>query len=446
MGVLTSDLAERDDSARRPAQRQPTERLARRAIAVMLIQGVGAVLSYAALVLFARWLGAAVFGAFNVAIVLSQGLAVLAAGGLNMGVLRFAPAYLVSHDEGRLHGLLRFVGRAPMVTGALLGAAAAAVLFLLGAPLSYSCAMGALVPLTAYAQVGGEAVRATGAVALAYFPQFILRPVLLVVAGVLLFRVGTGAQWAVAAAVVSMLVVSLVQYGSVHHVYGPGPFRAKPRTEAAVWVRTGIPLMFMSAATYVANQADILVVGAILGFQDAGYYTAAQRSATIVGFVLFASNAVVAPSLARHFARGDIQRMRRLVVRVSRWTFAAAVACGLCMVLGAPVILGWFGVGFSQALGALVLLVSGRIVSAFAGPVGYVVGLTGHERKGAQLQAVFGAVGIVITCVLARAYGLIGAAAGSALGLTFVNVALAVVVWRQYRIAPLGLVGYAEVP
>jgi O-antigen/teichoic acid export membrane protein len=306
-------------------------------------------------------------------------------------------------------------------------------------PWGYALVTGVLIPLTAVAQVEGEAVRATRRVALAYVPQFIVRPILTVGAGLLLFRYGRDSTFATASAVVAALGVAVWQYASVRQAYGPKVFSAAPVAENAEWVRTGIPLMVSSVVTYIVNQADILIVGGLLGFRDAGYYAAAQRTATVVGFILFASNAVVAPALSRMFAAGDIQGMRRMVTQVTRWTFVAAVLSGVVVAGIAPFLLDWFGEGFQQAAGVLILLVGARIVSAAAGPVGYILGLTGHERIAARLQTIIGLGGVAAMAILAMRYGLMGAAIGSALSLAGVNVALAVVVWRHYRIAPLGM-------
>jgi O-antigen/teichoic acid export membrane protein len=410
----------------------------------MLIQGFGALLAYVVQVVFARWLGPGGYGAFSIALAVTQGVAIVAAFGMPLGVLRFVPQYIASRDRAHLRGLLRFSLGLPVITGVSFGAVSGMVFRALGFPWAFALAIASLIPLTAVALVATDLVRSTSRVALAYLPHYIVRPLVMLTGGWIVVRRFADPSAAVGVAAVAVMTIILVLVLFVRMVFRAHAASAEARSAPREWLRITVPLMLMSFVAYVVNQVDVIVVGSVLGLEHAGIYSAAQRTAAVVGFVLFASNAVVGPAIARCHASGDVVRMRNLVIRVNRWTFVVALVGSLAIVLAAPLLLRLFGLGFQGAIVPLFVLVGAKAASAFVGPVGYVLGLTGHERTAAVIQTTFGVFGLGMTAVLAHLGGITGAAVGSAVGLIAVNLGLAIATWRVYRISPLGLASSAN--
>ena len=176
------------------------------------------------------------------------------------------------------------------------------------------------------------------------------------------------------------------------------------------WLRIALPLMVVSLATLLNAYIDVIVIGFFLSPENVGAYTAASRTALLVWGAPQALSVLAAPLIGRLYAAGNDNELRSLMVTIIQWGFwPALLAAALFIVFGQP-ILSLFGDGFTVAYASLVVLVLGQLTGAAAGPVDYLLGMTGHHDRLALIHAVMCIVCIVLTLALVPVLGIIGAA------------------------------------
>ena len=84
-------------------------------------------------------------------------------------------------------------------------------------------------------------------------------------------------------------------------------------------------------------------------------------------------------------------------------------------------LLGLFGEDFSNGYIALIILCIGQFFNGFCGSVGYIMQLTGNERKFQQIVMTALFVNVLLNLFLIPYYGINGAAASSAISLILWN-------------------------
>jgi O-antigen/teichoic acid export membrane protein len=400
--------------------------MVRRAGIVLVVQVAGAGLAYLLQVLLARLLGAHGYGVYSYVFICGTFAALLAGLGLPAAAVRYLPVYRMSRDWERMRGFTRLSRIATFsmaIATALLASLAALVAQATGllAHPQLILLAGLLVPGLAGSMLYMELARAENRVAIAFIPALVARPVLIgAFAALIALAGGLSTEGALVATMLAAYLVLVVQHVLTRRLVEVPP-ATRPVIERHEWLRVGAALLAVNAFIVTLMQVDVVIVGAARGAREAGIYAAASKTASLVAFVIVAVNAAAAPQFATLWAQGRREDLQRLVSRLAQLIFwpSLAICAGIALLSGP--LLSLFGAGFRDARGALLLLLVGQLVNALAGSVGYLLTLTGHQRVATRALAVSAIASIALTGVGAWAFGLLGAAAGSAVGFLLWN-------------------------
>ena len=170
--------------------------------------------------------------------------------------------------------------------------------------------------------------------------------------------------------------------------------------------------------------ADILMLGTLVGTEAAGIYKAATRGADLVVFSLSMISMPLAPIIASLYAQGETERLQRGVTKAARVGFLASLPVAICMFFFGHLFLRIFGQEFQSGATSLAILSVGQIVNAATGPVGWLLAMTGKEKK-AALGILVGAASNMVLCLfLIPPYGIIGAAVATTTSTVIWNLML----------------------
>jgi O-antigen/teichoic acid export membrane protein len=214
----------------------------------------------------------------------------------------------------------------------------------------------------------------------------------------------------------------------------PAARSSLPAYRTREWLGVALPLVFISAMHLALSQIDILMVGILLTPADAGVYAAAARIGAFVIFGLIAVNGIVAPMIARLFTEGHRTALQHMVTLAGRAGLAFALVAALALAVFGDWILSLFGPAFPKGYGALLILVAGQLINAFAGSVGFLMTMTGHERQAAKIMLLSLALNILLNAVLIPVWGLEGAATATAITTALWNLAMLGYVKRRLGI------------
>lgn len=416
--------------------------LARGASLAFMLQVTGAALAYFMQLLFARWLGAAHFGAYTYTVGWSTLLAVLTGLGLSTAVLQFIPAYVSGGDWARLGGILRVSLLATVLASliiSILGTVLVVWLHSHGITTTWNGLLGVwMVPVAAIMTLQQETARAFRNIGLAYAPSLVLRPLFAIAAGLLYFALGLHLQSTIALSITlaSILLTVAVQALGLWRQL-PIPVRtSKPRYDTRRWLRAAFPLLFVAGFIVVLMQTDVVMVGAIMGPRAAGLYGAAAKTASLAGLVLIAVNAIAAPVYSSLFAQGRHDDIQRLASDTAQWIFWPSFVIGVILAIFSEQILELFGTAFAAAHWQLTILLVGQIVSAGAGSVGWLMLVTGHQDQAAWVYGWIALIHVALLGIAIPVLGTTGAALATTISFTLWNVWLYALVVRRLHIHP----------
>lgn len=208
-----------------------------------------------------------------------------------------------------------------------------------------------------------------------------------------------------------------------------------PRTAAALTpiVGVGLALALLNFSRQLLTYADRFVVARYLSLDELGKYTLAT---TLVATTTMLASAVTGsyfPRMMSHFEAGRLEEARAAARSLQTWATALLfVALGLGVVVLEPVI-RWALPAYSDAVPPLEILMIGGLAVGSQGAAVQV--LVGRKRI---LPAILPALACAVVAVpleiaLARAYGLVGVAAGTTVALAAYTLTLNLVADSAFR-------------
>jgi O-antigen/teichoic acid export membrane protein len=408
----------------------------------LIIQVFGVGITYIVNVLFARYLGPDGFGTFIYAYTWRALLVIPAVFGLTGASLRFVPAYLGAEDWSSLAGFLGFARRTVVMASIGVASATIAAAWLVRAQLGvesfqvFCLAAASLVP-HAIMLHASNVLRGLSRQISSQLPQWVLQPIVQLATFLILMEI-VGAAASANAAMLTVLVSGVAVLAVVRwHEIDAVPAAvgtAVPLLHRKQWLASMTPIFAIQAITMSMDRADVLVLGTLSGQTEAGIYAAAGRVAALVGFGLAAVNAWAAPMFSERHTQGDHARLQELVRASSRLVFLFTLPATVGVWVLGRRLLGLFGPGFEPAFSSLVILTIGQLFAALAGPVGFLLPMTGGEAVAARILGASAALNLMLNFALVPQLGMEGAAAATSASRVIQNLAMAVAVWRRIRV------------
>jgi O-antigen/teichoic acid export membrane protein len=401
--------------------------LARGTIIALLVQIAGNGIGYIAQIFLARWLGAGSYGIYSYLITWAQVFMIGALLGMDLGIVRFIPEYLLRQDRARLRGILRWSRILVFSFGGIMAGASILGLMLVR-PIQSEwitlvlCSI--LIPFYALSEVQTQIIRSTRRIGWAYIPPIILQPLLLLglVFGVLRLVGIVKDYFSLFAMLISLWIIVVLQAVVIHRVFIEESVTIAPKYEPRGWLNVSLPLLLNSIFSIIVLRVDILLVGFFLGSETVGIYSAGAKTAAIVGMTLYAANTIVAPLISTHYARRDIAGLQEVVSLATMGSFWPSLIIAMAVILFSAPILGVFGTEFIRARIPLIILVLGQLVNVGSGSVGQLLVFTGYERQSVITVGVCALIISALCWIVVPAFGIIGAATVSMLGLSFWNI------------------------
>lgn len=195
----------------------------------------------------------------------------------------------------------------------------------------------------------------------------------------------------------------------------------KPQYEAIGWVSRSLPFMFLGALYLVNSQADILMIGTLEGIEPVGTYTIASRLASIIVFILTASNAVLSPMVSGLYSSRNMGELQNLITKSSRLVLVTSCGAALVLLLFRDQLLGAFGKDFSAGGTILALLIFGQLINAFSGPVGMLMNMSGYEKQSLIIFLISAVANLLLNFYLIPQFGANGAAMATTVSMVMWN-------------------------
>lgn len=386
-------------------------------ILIFLLMIVGELLGFALIIAATRLLS---LKAAGLLIYLQNNLFLFGAiGTLGLGtaMYRFIPRYNEAGQIAAVHDLIRWARSC-----ALLASVVSTGLFVATQYISPEIILNpwhmALFSLCifawSYLTMDRQILRALGVVFWSDFSYQIIRPIsaiLVLLLGIFLLPQDT----VVFAALLIPLLLGLI-YDSwqLRRTLGPRP--EDPGTDPAdraAWWQSSRHYTLVMMARVLRDRLDVLMVGALMGFEAAAIYGIVARISILAAMVVDPIQSMFQPRASIHFARQDKISLQRDILQSVYWSATAALV--ICAILfTAPAFwLQFFGEAYDPELSILLLIImiAGRVPTAISSTANSLLLMSGHEMLVSRLMTSINFVLLPVSLYFGTTQaGMIGAA------------------------------------
>lgn len=416
--------------------------LIRGATASFSVKVIGAGITLGSQVVAARLLGVRSYGNYIYVLTWINILVLLGKLGFDMTSLRFVAAYHAQQKWSLLKGFLHYSNRVVLFASFSAAVCLAFGVWLfrefLSPEILYTFWVASFIlPAFSALQVQQQKLRALQRVVLSQVPQEIVLPLILIL-GLTVVRLGTETKIQAMAAMTIHLLAILIACSVVSiWVQQNIPQQIQnvlPSFHNKEWLRIALAMIFITGFNLVLSQTDIIMIGALSGTAVAGVYAVASKLSSLLVFVLVAVNSVLAPIIANLYAQGSRQELQRIVSLGVQGAFFSSIALATILLIWGQPLLALFGEEFTVGYSLLVILMIGQLFNAFAGPVGLLLNMTGHQHDAARVLGISAVTNIFLNAILIPSYGSTGAAIATVVTFTFWNTVMAIIVWSKLQI------------
>jgi O-antigen/teichoic acid export membrane protein len=408
---------------------------------VLAVRIVGAGLSYASMVLLARWLGTHDFGIYAYILVIITLLGLAFSFGFNSSTLRFAADYLARGKRRRLAGFLNVSFAASLLFSTLGPRAIAGVVVALRSSIEPYYVMPLLVgllcvPLWTLLNQLEATARAFGWVNAAYLPGYVVRPFVLIalVSGGALIGHSASALTGVLALMGACAAAAIVQAALVLPGVRLRLNGAKPIRHPRRWAGVSLGFLTIDGFRMLLDNTDILLIGQFLDPHSVAIYFAVIRTSGLVAFISFSVVALAVPKFAEIHSTGTREELQAFVSSATRMMFWPSLVAAVAMAGAGPFVLSWFGADFTAGYPAMLVVLTGLVLRTATMPVEHLLSMSGYHRDTIKVYACAAAASLVLNLMLIPACGILGAAIATYVAMIGGNIYLCKLVQKRLAI------------
>lgn len=298
----------------------------------------------------------------------------------------------------------------------------------------------AMIPLLSLIAIYRGRFRANKQIVKSQIPEYLIRPILLMVSiGLLLWLATPGRPVIallinVAATFIAMTFCMLAAFSKNSHpaddaqsnLTSTPAENAFPgyRKASVPWLIGAFPFVVIAGISIINQRTDRLMLGALQDMESVGLYSVAVQMAMVVNFTLIGLNQAIAPLVAeRHDSNRSEELQKTLLHATNIATVGSLLIVAALIVLG-PIVLAVFGPEFSASYVPMIILAIGQLLNVASGPVGTVLSMSRRERFVGIGLSISVVCNILMNFFLIPIYGVSGAAIATAVSVGIWNLLL----------------------
>ena len=398
--------------------RDETARLMGRALFMFVCRIVAALTVIVMQVALARWMGAEQLGIFIYSFAWCVLLAAVAGLGLPEATYRFVGKGLASGDSNLILSYAFFNSKTILYSGLVLAAIGCALVLGVDGliePQAKNTFVIALVSMPVFALMMWFSTLAQSfyRYRLAILPMLIFRPVILLLAVLLIWAAGFTLS-AISVTTVHLFIMLPILFGQFYYLRSAlqeqFPEAAAAEQQTKVWLRTAIPLLVSAFFVKYFLELNVIMAGIYLPADQIAIFNATFRSAFLIGFGVMAMDAITAPRVAELHGGENLQELQKLVSQATRIkSLGAIVGLALLAVFG-KLVLGLFGPEFVVGYKALLILALSQVIVAGFGAGTQLLTVSGNQDRCLVVFACSAAALLLAHALLVPRFGVNGVA------------------------------------
>ncbi len=240
---------------------------------------------------------------------------------------------------------------------------------------------------------------------------------LVIILTVVLLALGTGMWGYLTAQIINSAVVVVMLVAVARKLTPPSArFAWRPLPSLDGEIKAFAAAAFgMSALDFLVSQADKILLGLYLNPRLVGVYVLASTLSNFIPMILQSVNQIFAPVIADLHAQSRLDVLQRLFQTLTKWIFALTFPLAWVIIIFAVPLMRIFGPDFVAGWPVLVIGAIGQLVNCGVGSVGYLLLMSGNQRRLIRMQFAMAGISILVNVTLIPTLGIIGAAIAAAL-------------------------------
>lgn len=401
----------------------------------------GTSLTFLNSLIFARLLGTEGFGTYAYIIAWTNLLIIPATLGLDKLIVREVAIYQNRSQWGLMRGLLNWSNQFVLLVSIGLTIITASVAWNMNKSnsqmlLAFYVAL-VYLPIASLRNLRLAAMKGLHQVVLGQLPEVVIAPLLLILltgCGYLFLGKELNAIWVIAIFVASTSITFFVGARLLQKVLPLALEETEAQYQTVTWIRSALPLMFLSSMQIINSRTDILMLGAMKGAETVGLYVVINRGVQLIVFMQGAVNGILAPTIASLYAEGKMKQLQKIVTKSARIVLLASLIFTSSLTLFGYWFLLLFGFNFTQGQTALTILSIGKLINAGTGAVGLLLTMTGHQNYTVLSVGISAILNILLNILLIPEWGVTGAAVATASSMILVNTMNMIWVYKKIGI------------
>jgi O-antigen/teichoic acid export membrane protein len=264
------------------------------------------------------------------------------------------------------------------------------------------------------------------------------------VAGILLvLRLGYGIEGLMCAIAVSTLVAVLALAVAMRMLTRHTQPDSSESSIAIVrqLMQLGIKVQGTNLLLMASAQMDKLVLSGVVGLSAVTYYELGSRLLGVAQTIPMMLISAIPMAASEFWARGDIEGLRRLYIRGSRWLSAVYIPLFGILIVLAPIITSfWVGPGYADSVESTRLLSLGGALNLTTGmgtTIGRGIGIPGYETI---FVAVSTLARLPLSIIMGQNFGFGGVLVSNLITM-FIGVSLFLVLFHRRLNIPWSMLG-----
>jgi Membrane protein involved in the export of O-antigen and teichoic acid len=379
----------------------------------------------------ARVIGAQQLGLYALGMTLVGFVGIFNTLGLPQSAVRFVAEYQASGKFKELHALLWRGAGFLLLANLLMAGVLLSVGKWIAVRFYHAPELGKYLPLFALIMLFGVVNTFYGKVLAGYrdlklrtvIVSFIGSPLNMLVA-VVLISLGLGLRGYLVAQIVSASIVCMLLLAAVRS-FTPAAARFLGRAGSAptkeVW-SFSVAMLGIGFLEFLMSQVDKVALGYYRGARQVGIYSVAAALVVYVPLAMGSVNQIFASTIADLHTRGEHALLTRLFQSLTKWVVGLTLPLALVVMLFAQPLMRIFGRDFEVGWPILVIGTVGQLVNCGVGSVGYLLLMSGHEKRLIRVQMAMAGVMLIGSAALVPLWGIYGAALAAAITNIGMNV------------------------
>jgi len=396
--------------------------------------------------LLARFLGAADYGLYNLAIAALTVAASLAIFGLDTTLVRYIAVFARRRDEAGLWGTLQLGLGITTILSVLIGIG----LYALARPIAEELfdepqlapllrLVSLVVPFLTLSGIIAAATQGFKKMQYTTIARDIFQPMIRLILIVGLAMVGLNVVGAVASFGLAVMLSSVMLLYFLHKLFSLKRPLHTARRDNRELLSFSLPVFLSDLMTTFRGNIQALLLGMFNTVASVGIFTVANHL-TMIGHMFQSAIATASrPIISELYDQGDWEQMGHMYQTTTKWTFAVNLPLFLTLVLFPTQILSIFGKTFTAGFTALILLASADMVDIGTGMCGLILDMTGHTMLKLINNIVRFVLAVGLSILLIPQWGLVGAATAALLVVSTTNLLRLLQVFILFRLLPYDL-------